>query len=237
MTAAPVVSVRGLARAYGTRLALAGADVTLHPGERLALVGGNGGGKTTLLRLLAGLLRPDDGEGQVLGLPIATAGRRIAARAGYMPQRLALYPDLPVHENLRFHAALRGAPAASIGALAERFGFERFMQTQAGALSEGWARRVQLAACLLGAPKLALLDEPTAGLDPLARDGVWAMIASLGSAGTAVIVSTHDLQEAQSCDKVMMLLDGKVVAEGAPRELIAQENTRDLTDLLRRKAA
>lgn len=239
MTPAPVIETYGLGRAFGARVGVAGVNLALAAGQTLALVGANGGGKTTTLRMLAGLLRPDRGRATVLGQDLRSTGRRIAARAAYMSQRIALYPDLSVGENLRFRAALRGLPHPRDAwrETASRFGLDPWLERRCAVLSEGWARRVQLAATLLGAPPLVLLDEPTAGLDPVARAVVWDEVAAIARDGAAVVVSTHDVPEAASCGEVLILLDGTVAAQGAPDAVVARHGCASLAACLLHLAA
>lgn len=211
-----VVDVRGVRVRFGSRVALDALSLAVPAGGVVGLVGGNGGGKTTAMRVLAGLLAPDAGEGHVLGRPLADA-RGIRARVGYCAQRLALYAELSVYENLRFRAAVHGLPARREALRAiEAFDLGGHETTRAGHLSGGWTRRLQLAAALIHRPALALLDEPTAGLDAAARQDVWRRIADLAAAGAGVVVSTHDLDEAEWCDRVLMLDAGRVIAEGTP---------------------
>ena len=216
------VEVSNLGRSFKGVTAAAGVTATVSAGEILALVGASGGGKSTTLRMLSGLLRPDAGEGRVLGLDVRRARRRICAQAAFMPQRLALYPDLSVRENLRFRMGLRSLPHAATGwrETAVKFGLEAALEIPCGALSEGWARRVQLAATLLGAPPLVLLDEPTAGLDPVSRAQMWDHIAAAARDGAAVVLSTHDIGEAETCTQVIVLMNGRVAAQGKPRTVI-----------------
>ena len=193
----------------------------LAAGEVVGFVGPNGAGKTTTLRMLAGLMRPDAGEGVILGHDIAEGGRKIAAQVGYMSQRLALYDDLTVIDNLRFRAELYRLPNAKarIVDVLDDFGLEGFRKQKVGRLSGGWARRLQLAATLIHDPKLLLLDEPTAGLDSLTKRDVWLRIAALAERGIGIVINTHDLAEAEQCTRVALFSDGAVTATGTPAEV------------------
>src|SRR5262249_38979657 len=170
-----VVEVEDLAKRYGGRVALEHVSVALGPGEILGLVGGNGSGKTTTLRILAGLLAPDAGHGVVVGLDLRRDMREIRRHVGYMSQRLSLDAELSVTETLRFRAQVYGdrRPRAVAEAAMEAFELTSYARTPAGHLSGGWARRLQLAASMIHRPRLLLLDEPTAGLDVLSRQEVW----------------------------------------------------------------
>ncbi len=190
-------------------------------GEVVGFVGPNGAGKTTTLRILAGLLRADAGEGHVLGHDITAAGRAVNRLVGYMPQKLALYGDLSVMENLRFRAAVYELPDPKRAAAAalEDFELGPFRGQRASSLSGGWARRLQLAAALIHKPSLALLDEPTAGLDSESRQDVWRRIAALAAGGGSVVINTHDLADAEQCTRVALFSRGRVLAQGEPRAL------------------
>jgi ABC-2 type transport system ATP-binding protein len=218
-----VLSVRGLAKRFGGRPAVVDVSLDLMAGEVVGFVGPNGAGKTTTLRILAGLLRADAGGGHVLGHDVMAVGQSVGRLVGYMPQRLALYPDLTVAENLRFRAAVyelpnpRRAAAAAI----EDFELGPYRSQQAAKLSGGWARRLQLAAALIHRPALALLDEPTAGLDAESRQDVWRRIASLAGQGGSIIINTHDLADAEQCTRVALFSRGRVLALGEPRALAA----------------
>jgi ABC-2 type transport system ATP-binding protein len=218
-----VLSVRGLAKAFGRRPAVVDVSLDLAAGEVVGFVGPNGAGKTTTLRILAGLLRADAGAGHVLGHDVMAVGRSVGRLVGYMPQRLALYPDLTVAENLRFRASVYELPNPKHAAAAaiEDFELGPYRRQQAANLSGGWARRLQLAAALIHRPALALLDEPTAGLDAESRQDVWRRIASLASQGGSVIINTHDLADAEQCGRVALFSGGRVMALGEPRALAA----------------
>jgi ABC-2 type transport system ATP-binding protein len=214
----PAVAVSGLTRRFGARTAIAGLSLSVQAGQVAGLIGANGGGKTTSLRMLAGLLKPDAGSGRVLGHDLTLADRGVRRDVGYMAQRLALYPSISVLDNLRFRAEVYELPdpvAAARRTVAD-YGLGPYARVTAERLSGGWARLLQLAAALIHSPRLALLDEPTAGLDAGARQAVWQRIASLAGAGVAVVIATHDLAEAERCSHVSVLAGGSVRAQGAP---------------------
>jgi ABC-2 type transport system ATP-binding protein len=217
-----VVAVEGLTKRYGCRFALDNMSVALGRGEILGLVGGNGGGKTTTLRILGGLMAPDAGHGSVLGLDLRHHMREIRRHVGYMSQRLSLYAELSVMENLRFRAQVYGAsrPRAVADATIEAFDLTAHARTLAGHLSGGWARRLQLAASMIHQPKLLLLDEPMAGLDALTRQEVWRRLADTAAQGVSVIISTHDLAEAEWCTRTILVSAGRVVAAGTPEQVV-----------------
>lgn len=213
--------VSGLAKSFDGKMAVRDLSLALRFGEVFCFIGANGGGKTTALRLLAGLLAPDAGGGTVLGYDLGRRFRDIRRQIGYMSQHFSLYADLTVIENLRFRADLYGLPhtrAAAEAALAQ-FDLVEFARRRAGQLSGGWARRLQFAAALIHAPRLLMLDEPTAGLDVLSRRDIWRRIFGLAEAGVAIIVSTHDLSEAERCSRLAFFVDGEIRAQGSPEAL------------------
>jgi len=218
-----LVAIENISKRYVRTTAVAGVTLTLRAGEICGFVGANGGGKTTTLRILAGILKPDGGRGHVLGFDLQRDAAKIRERVGYMSQRLSLYSELSVFENLRFRAEVYGLknPRAEVEAAIREFGLVPWAHSPAGSLSGGWARRLQFAASLLHSPRLVLLDEPTAGLDAAARQEVWRRVEALAATGAGVIVCTHDLAEAERCSKAAFFADGQVVAAGAPAEIAA----------------
>jgi len=218
------IAVRGLTKRFGRRLAIDDLTLSVRPGEICGLAGANGGGKSTSLRLLAGLLAPDAGEGLVLGCDLLRGTRRVRHAVGYLAQRSTLYPTLSVRENLRFRAAVFGSSDARRAAeqQIEVFGLAEISGASVGQLSAGWTRQVELAATLIHGPRLLLLDEPTAGLDPAARQLIWRSLISVAAQGTAIVLSTHDFVEAQRCAHILLLSEGRIRASGSPQEVVAQ---------------
>ena len=219
-----LVAVQNISKSYGRTTAVAGVTLTLWAGEICGFVGANGAGKTTALRMLAGILKPDSGGGHILGFGLQREAAEIRERVGYMSQRLSLYAELSVFENLRFRAAIYGLrnPRAAAEAAMRDFNLVPWAHSPAASLSGGWARRLQLAASLLHSPQLVLLDEPTAGLDPTARQDVWRRVERLAAAGAGVIVCTHDLAEAERCSHTAFFANGQVVAAGTPAAIAAR---------------
>jgi len=208
----------GVTKRFGSRVAVDNLSLQVKPGEICALVGVNGSGKSTSLRLLAGLIAADEGAGAILGydLRAATRARR---EVGYLAQRCTLYGALSVRENLRFRAAVFGAPDPR-GAVERQilaFQLTNFAGTRVADLSVGWSRRVELAAVMIHNPLLLLLDEPTTGLDAGAREAIWLRLIAFAAQGTAIVFSTHDLTETQCCSQVVMLGAGRTLAEEAPK--------------------
>jgi ABC-2 type transport system ATP-binding protein len=217
-------TVRNMSKAFNGRLAVQQISFTVRRGEICALGGANGGGKTTTMRVLAGLLVPDEGQGSILGCDLMRDRASIRQRVGYLAQRNTLYGSLSVLENLRFRAAVFGLLRSS-GAAREqlrRFGLSDVASMRASQLSGGLSRQVELAAALIHRPQLLLLDEPTAGLDPRARHALWRRLVELAAEGTAIILSTHDLSEAARCAQVLLLSEGRIRMRGAPQEILRQ---------------
>ena len=218
------IAVRGLTKRFGRRLAIEDLTLSVKSGEICGLAGANGGGKSTSLRLLAGLIAPDHGEGLVLGCDLLRSARRVRHEVGYLAQRSTLYPTLSVQENLRFRAAVFGSPdpASAADRQIDAFGLAEFTAVSVAQLSGGWCRQVELAATLIHRPRVLLLDEPTAGLDPAARQAIWRRLISLAAQGTAIVLSTHDFVEAQRCARILLLSEGRIRASGSPHEVAAQ---------------
>ena len=200
--------------------ALDEVSIIIAPGEMTGLVGPDGAGKTTLIRILAGLIDPDAGQAQVFGLPAVASDR---SRIGYMPQRFGLYEDLTVMENLRLYADLRGLlvseRAASFERLLDFTDLKRFCDRLAGDLSGGMKQKLGLACALVREPALLLLDEPSVGVDPISRRELWSMVKQLADRGIGVLWSTAYLDEAEHCDTVTLLNDGKCLHSGTARRV------------------
>jgi ABC-2 type transport system ATP-binding protein len=216
------IDVIGLRKRFGANVALAGFSLRLERGRVYGAVGANGAGKTTALRILAGLLPADAGGGQVLGVDLRAHPAWLRARVGYLTQHHSLYRDLTVEENLLACARLYGVadPRRRVARLLEEHGLERSARERVGRLSGGWMRRAQFAAALVPSPRLLLLDEPTAGLDLQAGQQLWASVAELAATGVTVLVSTHDLSEANRCDAIGVFVEGEIVADGAVEDVI-----------------
>jgi ABC-2 type transport system ATP-binding protein len=216
------IDVRGLTKRFGQLTAVDGLSIQVPRGRICGFLGPNGSGKTTTIRLLCGLLTPDDGEGSCLGYDIRRDSRAIKLRVGYMTQRFGLYEDLTIEENLRFTARVYGL-ADSAGAAVravERLGLTERRAQLAGTLSGGWKQRMALAACLLHEPQLLLLDEPTAGVDPKARRDFWSEIHALAADGLTVLVSTHYMDEAERCHQIAYISLGKLLVAGTADEIL-----------------
>jgi ABC-2 type transport system ATP-binding protein len=197
-------------------------SLQVRAGRICGFLGPNGSGKTTTIRMLCGLLTPDAGEGQCLGLDLRRDAMRIRREVGYMTQRFGLYEDLSIRENLEFIAHLYELPRRreAVDRALERLGLASRQKQLAGALSGGWKQRLALAACLMHEPKLLLLDEPTAGVDPKARREFWDQIHDLAAQGITVLVSTHYMDEAERCHELVYIAYGRVLARGTEAEIV-----------------
>jgi ABC-2 type transport system ATP-binding protein len=218
-----VIDVRGLSKSFNGRRVVDGIAMRVERGHICGFLGPNGSGKTTTIRMLCGLLKPDAGRGTCLGFDIVSEALEIKRRVGYMPQRFGLYEDLSIRENLDFVARVYGLPhrRRAVSATLERLGLARHADQLAGELSGGWKQRLALAACLLHEPQLLLLDEPTAGVDPKARREFWDHIHELAAAGITVLVSTHYMDEAERCHELAYIAYGKLLVAGTAGEVIA----------------
>jgi ABC-2 type transport system ATP-binding protein len=223
-SAEAVIDVRGLTKKFGDRVAVDALDLKVPKGAIYGFLGPNGSGKTTTIRMVCGLLRPDAGEGQCLGYDVVRESIKIKERVGYMTQRFSLYEDLSIRENLKFIAQLyelddidgRVDRALNDLGLADR-------QAQlAGSLSGGWKQRLALAACMIHEPQLLLLDEPTAGVDPKARRDFWDQIRRFAAQGVTTLVSTHYMDEAVQCDSIAFISSGRKLLDAPTREIPAR---------------
>jgi ABC-2 type transport system ATP-binding protein len=217
-----VIDVHGLTKRFDGRAVVRNLSMQVKRGTIYGFLGPNGSGKTTTIRMLCGLLTPDEGTGTCLGYDIRTETDKIKLQVGYMTQRFSLYQDLSVRENLEFIGRIYGIeqPAAAARAAIERLGLTGREEQLAGELSGGWKQRLALGACTLPSPKLLLLDEPTAGVDPKARREFWNEIHALAADGLTVLVSTHYMDEAERCHEIAYIAYGELLAHGTVEEVI-----------------
>ena len=219
----PAITARDLTRRFGSFTAVDRVSFEVEPGEIFGYLGANGAGKSTTIRMLIGLLQPTSGQGTVAGHDIATRPDAVKAAIGYMSQKFSLYLDLPVTENLLFFGAAYGLEGKALRAraeeLLERVGLAGRGEATTGDLPGGQRQRLALACALLHRPSVVFLDEPTAGVDPVARRSFWALIRELAAGGTTVFVTTHYLDEAEYCRRIGLMVDGKLVALDTPAGL------------------
>jgi ABC-2 type transport system ATP-binding protein len=217
------IDVHGLTKSFGDRVVVRDLSMQVKRGTIYGFLGPNGSGKTTTIRMLCGLLTPDKGDGTCLGYDIRTEADKIKLHVGYMTQRFSLYQDLSVRENLEFVARLfcLPDPVGAARAMIVRLGLQGREEQLAGSLSGGWKQRLALGACTLPNPKLLLLDEPTAGVDPKARREFWNEIHALAAEGLTVLVSTHYMDEAERCHEIAYIAYGELLVHGTVDEVIA----------------
>jgi ABC-2 type transport system ATP-binding protein len=220
------IDVHGLQKSFGARTVVDGLTLQVAEGEVCGFLGGNGSGKTTTIRMLCGLLTPDGGRGTCLGLDLVRDAPLIRRRVGYMTQRFSFYEDLTVFENLDFVASVyeMANRREAVPDIMTRMGLADRRDQLAGQLSGGWKQRLALAACVLHQPKLLLLDEPTAGVDAKARREFWDLIQDLAAEGLTVLVSTHYMDEAARCKRIVYLSDGRIVVQGTADDVVRQSS-------------
>ncbi len=232
---APLILAEELTRRFGEFTAVDHLHVAVHPGEVFGLLGANGAGKTTAIRMLCGMLPPTAGRIQVAGVDMVRHARRARGRIGYVAQRFSLYSDLTVLENLQLQAGLYGLAGAR-----QRDRLEEVLRllhlgdhrkVMAGALPLGYKQRLGLAAALLHEPRVLFLDEPTSGVDPMARQRFWELIYHLADGGIGILVTTHYMDEALFCDRLALMQAGRIVAEGTPEDLLRRPLPAPLLEL------
>jgi ABC-2 type transport system ATP-binding protein len=226
--AAPAITVRGLRVVRGGLPVLDGIDLDIPAGCVYGLVGPSGSGKTTLIRSITGLQRIAAGEINVLGLQAGSAELR--RRLGYMPQEVAIYSDLTARENLAFFAAVYRVSPLRVAEVLRLIDMDDVADRPVTTYAGGQRRRVALGAALLAEPPLLILDEPTVGLDPRLRHRIWTQFKAWATAGTTLLVSTHVMDEAAHTDRLAFIVDGRIVADGTPEEMLAQTGTTSLEE-------
>jgi ABC-2 type transport system ATP-binding protein len=224
------IDVQGLNKHFGSKHVVKDVSLRVRRGEIFGFLGANGSGKTTTIRMMCGLLKPDSGTGTCLGYDILRESAEIKRNVGYMTQRFSFWEDLTITENLDFVARMYGIPSRKqvVRESLEGLGLTARAGQLAGELSGGWKQRMALAACMLHQPELLLLDEPTAGVDPRARRDFWDEIQSLAAKGISVLVSTHYMDEAVRCHKLAYLASGSLLTQGSAAEIIASQHLSTL---------
>ena len=240
----PPLAVRavGLRKAFGPLVAVDGVDLEIATGEVFGLLGPNGSGKTTTIRMLCGLMAPTSGEASVVGFDVAKEPEQVRRHIGYMSQKFGLYDDLTVVENLRFFASVYGLVGREreerIVELLGELGLEGRAEQLTGTLSGGWKQKVALACSTAHRPRMLFLDEPTAGVDPAARRTFWRLIYALAERGTTILVTTHYMDEAERCQRLAFLSRGRLIALGTVEEItthFAQPSIEDVFIELQRR--
>jgi ABC-2 type transport system ATP-binding protein len=222
--AAPdAITARDLTRTFGDFTAVDRITFSVHAGEVFGFLGANGAGKTTAMRMLTGLLAPSGGEATVAGFDVRRESERVKRAIGYMSQRFSLYDDLTVRENIQLYGGIYGLPrrvlAERMDTMLRRLGLEGAAGERVGGLPLGWKQKLAFSVALLHEPRVVFLDEPTSGVDPITRRQFWEMIYATAHAGTTVLVTTHYMDEAEYCDRVSIMVAGKIAALGTPTEL------------------
>jgi ABC-2 type transport system ATP-binding protein len=228
------VDIRELTRRFGALTAVSRLTLAVQRGEVFGLLGPNGSGKTTTIRMLCGLLEPSAGDATVAGVDVRAAPERVKTQIGYMSQRFGLYEDLTVRENLEFYGGIYGLSGAAQRDRTDQvvafLGIGGRLRQLAGELSGGWKQRLALGCALLHHPPVLFLDEPTAGVDPAARRNFWRAIHDLARNGTTVLVTTHYMDEAERCDRLGMMSLGHLIAVGTPAQVAQQVGGKTLED-------
>jgi len=228
----PVIVVENLTRKFGNFVAVDHINFEVQPGEVIGYLGPNGSGKTTTIRMLLGLLKPSDGKATVLGYDVFKQSEEIRMRVGYMSQKFAIYDDLTTLENLTFYGGVYGInDKARIQHTLELVGLNGHENTLTSSLSTGWRQRLSLGIALVHEPKLLFLDEPTSGVDPTARRLFWDLIYQLAESGVTILVTTHYMDEAEYCERVAVMRDGKLLAMDTPTNLKKSIITGDVWEV------
>jgi drug efflux transport system ATP-binding protein len=226
MTTTIAIHARDLTRTFGSFTAVDHITLDVRAGEIFGFLGANGAGKTTAMRMFTGLLAPSGGEARVAGLDVYTEGEAIKRAIGYMSQKFSLYEDLTIRENIRLYGGVYGLPKDVVkersGEMLARLGMEASADHQVRSLPLGWRQKLAFSVSLLHRPGVVFLDEPTGGVDPITRRAFWEMIYQVAGTGTTVLVTTHYMDEAEYCDRISIMVAGRIGAMGTPAELKAQ---------------
>jgi ABC-2 type transport system ATP-binding protein len=235
-----VISVRDLTRRFGDFTAVNRISFDVAAGEVFGFLGANGAGKTTAIRILVGLLAPTSGDARVAGFDVRTGQADIRRSIGYMSQRFSLYADLTVAENIRLYATIYGLSETTIrsrsDALLESLGLSARRDELVGRLPLGWKQKLAFSVALVHEPPIVFLDEPTGGVDPVTRRQFWEMIYAAAARGTTVFVTTHYMDEAEYCDRISIMVDGRIAALGSPADLKAEFGASSVDDVFVRLA-
>ncbi len=231
----PIIRVRNLVKKFGDFVANDNLSFNVNPGEIFGFLGANGAGKTTAIRILCGLSEPTSGEIQVAGFDAYHETELIKRNIGYMSQKFSLYEDLSVYENIRFYGGIYGMKFSEIKLLAEKLidklGLSEYRNTLIKSLPLGWKQKLAFSVAIFHNPKIVFLDEPTSGVDPITRRQFWEMIYEAAHNGITVFVTTHYMDEAEYCDRVSIMVEGRIEALNTPSELVKIYNTSDINNV------
>lgn len=229
------ISAKGLTRTFGDFTAVDHIDLDVKQGEIFGFLGANGAGKTTAMKMLTGLLSPSSGEAKVSGFDVYTEAEKIKKRIGYMSQKFSLYDDLTPEENIRFYGGVYGLHDKDLkvkkDALISSVGLEQFRNKQVGSLPLGWKQKLAFAISIIHDPKIVFLDEPTGGVDPVTRRQFWERIYEVADSGITVFVTTHYMDEAEYCDRVSIMVDGRIDAMDTPSGLKSSFNASSIEEV------
>ena len=233
--AEPAIEVRSLTRRFGAFTAVDAISFDVAAGEVFGFLGANGAGKTTAIRMLIGLLAPTSGSARVAGFDVGTQAEKVKRHIGYMSQRFSLYEDLTVRENITLYGGIYGLSDRAItdrtAALAERLDLGRDLDTRVKAIPLGWKQKLAFSVAVLHEPRVVFLDEPTGGVDPITRRQFWESIYATAAGGTTVFVTTHYMDEAEYCDRVSIMVEGRIATLGTPAELKSHFGQRTIDDV------
>jgi ABC-2 type transport system ATP-binding protein len=236
-----IITTENLTKKFGPFTAVDQISFSVAPGEIFGFLGANGAGKTTAMRMLSGLLAPTSGRATVAGFEVSTQSEHIKRNIGYMSQRFSLYEDLTVLENIHLFGSIYGLKKADLAqkstALLEQLQFTEQRNTLVGALPLGWKQKLSFSVAMLHEPRLVFLDEPTGGVDPITRRQFWEMIYATAERGATVFVTTHYMDEAEYCDRVSIMVDGRIAALDTPAALKTQFQARDMDEVFLRLAS
>jgi ABC-2 type transport system ATP-binding protein len=235
-----VIETTDLTKKFGSFTAVDSISFDVEKGEIFGFLGANGAGKTTAMRMLCGLIHPTSGTGKVAGYDIHKDSEMIKKHIGYMSQKFALYDDLKVWENLRLYAGIYGMKDSEINSnidsLLEKLGFEKERNTMVSSLPLGWKQKLAFSAAIFHKPKIVFLDEPTGGVDPIARRQFWELIYEAAASGITIFVTTHYMDEAEYCDRVSIMVDGRIEALDSPKNLKNQFEAKDMDEVFKKLA-
>ena len=235
-----VIETKNLTKKFGNFTAVDGISFDVEKGEIFGFLGANGAGKTTAMRMLCGLIHPSSGDGKVAGFDIRKESEMIKKNIGYMSQKFALYDDLKVWENLRLFGGIYGMNDKEINKktddLLEKLGFESEKDTMVKALPLGWKQKLAFSAAIFHQPRIVFLDEPTGGVDPIARRQFWEMIYDASDSGITIFVTTHYMDEAEYCDRVSIMVDGRIEALDTPKRLKSQFDAENMDEVFKKLA-